>query len=330
MEGNGRLWVGRRSLLFVADARDPVADQLGHAILEQHPGRVLASVLANSEFRVPAFVYASETERLRGIVFGQIQLHVIGSDATIVDGIESDPWATFDVDLTCTLTCGDLDSGSDETTTRGPVAAGGFRWSLVGDEIATPRQEEQRKPTDAVPEIGRSEEDATVVLGPGQVMLEDLYAERRMIDALVCLECEVPNPPERERCRSCTSLLVSGSTELRRVPQPVLGTICLSGGREELLDSDLIVGRRPSYRRLEPFQRAVAHAEHDRSVSRRHIELKLDQWRVTAENLQDAAGTTIVGRNGNRRELVHGQPQALAAGDTIHFGGAWLRFEPES
>lgn len=173
-------------------------------------------------------------------------------------------------------------------------------------------------------------EDVTVVLGPGQFMLEDLYTERRMIEALVCLECEIPNPPEKRRCRSCMSLLVSSSTELRSVPQPVLGTIYLSGGREELLDSDLIVGRRPSYRRLEPFQRVVAHAEDDRSVSRRHIELKLDQWRVIAENLQDAAGTTIVGRNGNRRELVYGQPQALAAGDTIHFGGAWLRFEPES
>lgn len=341
--GNGLLRIESDSLLFVADSQSPFADELELAAAEESPGRALATVLTSSEFQVPPFIFASESDQLRGIVYGQMRVKVFGTDAAIVDGSVSDPWAMFAVDPSCTLTYGADDFAWDDNIEAGVVAAGGFQWAREtgGPAVMRPgvghgsgdalREELQpiRPDVSFGDEMARVEEDATIVLGAGQVLLEGLHAERRMIEALVCLECEMPNPPARERCRSCTSLLVGGSTDLRRVPQPVLGTICLSDGREEVLDCDLIIGRRPNFRPVEKHQRAVTHAEHDRSVSRRHIELRLDHWRVIAENLQDAPGTRVLGRDGRRRELVTGEPQTLTAGDTIYFGGAWLRYEPE-
>ena len=173
------------------------------------------------------------------------------------------------------------------------------------------------------------DEGATIDLAPGQVMLEGLHAERRMVQALVCLGCDSPNPPATVRCRSCAVMLSSNNTDLRDVPQPVLGVIHLSGGREELLDTDLVIGRNPASRPLDRHQRAVVHAADDRSVSRRHIELKLDQWKVMVINLKQGASTIRQARDGSLVELVPGTPQRLWPGDTIHYGGAWLRYEPE-
>ena len=174
-----------------------------------------------------------------------------------------------------------------------------------------------------------ADSDATIDLAPGQVMLDSLHAERRMVEALVCLQCENPNPSAAIRCRHCVALLSSTNTDVREVPQPVLGVIHLSGGREELLDTDLLIGRNPMYLPLDRYQRAVVHAAHDRSVSRRHIELRLDQWRVVAVSLQKGSATIVTSREGRRARLLPGVPRQLRAGDTLHYGSAWLRFESE-
>ena len=183
--------------------------------------------------------------------------------------------------------------------------------------------------SDTETEVGVDDQDATIDLGPGQVMLDSLHAERRTVEALVCTTCENPNPPSVVRCRHCGAPLSSKGTEIRQVPQPVLGVIHLSGNREELLDADLLIGRNPGYSPLERYQRAVVHAEEDRSVSRRHIELKLEQWRVMAINLSKSARTVLESRDGRRTKLTPEIPQQLRSGDTVHYGGAWLRFEAE-
>ena len=96
-----------------------------------------------------------------------------------------------------------------------------------------------------------------------------------------------------------------------------------------LLDTDLLIGRNPGYLPLDRYQRAVEHAEQDRTVSRRHIELKLDQWKVMAINLKNGSNATLESRDGRRTRLLVGIPQQLRSGDTVYYGGAWLRFEPE-
>ena len=168
-------------------------------------------------------------------------------------------------------------------------------------------------------------------IGPesAHVPLEVQHVQRRMVRSLVCLECGSPNPPSASHCRGCAALLSSASTDVREVPQPVLGVIHLSDGRLEMLNADLLIGRNPAYERLGPYQRAVVHAEHDHSVSRRHIELRLDGWRVVAINLADNPGTTVEDSHGVATTLVPGSLHKLVAGATIHYGDAWLRFEAD-
>ena len=104
--------------------------------------------------------------------------------------------------------------------------------------------------------------------------------------------------------------------------------IHLSGGPREPLDADLLIGRNPAYQALSPNQRAVVHGVGDRSVSRRHIELRLDGWNVIATNFKKGASTIVKGRDGVCTTLLTSTPRQLDPGDTIHFGRAWLRYEP--
>ena len=135
-----------------------------------------------------------------------------------------------------------------------------------------------------------------------------------MVDALVCLECEALNPPMTARCRNCISLLSGINSEIRSVAQPALGVIHLSDDRIEPVDADLLIGRNPGRFGVRTHERPVAHGIGDRSVSRLHLELKLDGWSVTATNLKKGTGTEIETRLGGRARLPTGVPHPLSDG----------------
>ena len=172
--------------------------------------------------------------------------------------------------------------------------------------------------------------DATVEVPPGQVFLgEHQLSQQHTVEALMCLECLHPNAPMTALCRKCKELLSEENSEPQSVPQPALGAIHLSGDRVETLDADLVIGRNPARKPLAPHQRAVVHGEGDRSVSRRHIELKLDGWDVIAVNLKEGWGTTVESRRGGHVPLLPGEPHKLESGDTVQYGGAWFRYVDE-
>ena len=175
---------------------------------------------------------------------------------------------------------------------------------------------------------GTDSED-TIILAPGEILLDEQPEEHRLVEALVCGPCSMPNPPSVARCRGCSSLLSRSDSSTGRVPQPVLGMIHLSGGLREPLDADLLIGRHPAHQALGPHQRAVVHGMGDRSVSRRHLELRLDGWNVMATNFKKGETTTVESHDGVCATLRTGTPRQLNPGDTIHFGRSWLRFEPQ-
>ena len=192
-----------------------------------------------------------------------------------------------------------------------------------------------RRPRSPDPAVGLTPNevlsgDGELLWGDGEVPLGEPPALRRTVEALVCLACHSPNPPMAARCRNCSALLSETNSEIRTVQQPPLGKICLSGGREEPLDADLLIGRNPDREQLGPHQRAVVHGAGDRSVSRRHIELRLEGWQVMALNLKDGAGTTVESRLGGCTPLPVGVPHRLAEGDTVQFGGVSLATRPTS
>ena len=422
--GAGRLTVGDGWLVFIADGQHSSVRELERAARSKHPGRAIATAVAQSGFEVPPFIFARAGERLHGMVYGPVKLLIDDGDVATVDGLKADPWAHFSASASATLMYGDTEFKGGLWVGLGVVYADGFRWfhrssgtaaidsleppeSAPEERVARPGSEaavdssrdasgpepvpqgardallealdsEIDSTTETIrladfrgpdgkrltsqpkgdgdvarsriagvePEseiasnagednlaveqdVGADDQDVTIDVGPGQVMLDNLFAERRMVDALVCTGCENPNPPSAARCRHCGSPLTSSSTAVRRVPQPVLGVIHLSGNREELLDADLLIGRNPGHLPLDPHQRLVVHAEEDRSISRRHIMLELKEWKVMATNLQESGQTTLESSEGRRTKLEPGVPQHLESGDTIHFGSAWLRFEAE-
>ena len=379
--GAGRLWVAHGRLLFVNDAAHPAVASLEMAAQADRPSRALATAVIAAEFDVPPFVFAQDDERLQGIVWGSIKVHVDDTDATVVSGADADPWAQVDASpeavVSANANTGDPEEGL--WLEAGAVRAGGFRWLPVSEaahEAGTakpvaggppevrsgkppaanrdPAGRSASRPSSAgIPSIDpdatvdargvvkmlrRMKEETqapgtdpekTILLAPGEILLDVPPEEHRLVEARVCGSCGMPNPPSAARCRGCPSLLSGSGSSARRVPQPALGMIHLSGGGREPLDADLLIGRNPAHQALSPHQRAVVHGVGDRSVSRRHIELRRDGWNVMATNFKKGASTTVEGRDGVCETLLTGTPRQLDPGDTIHFGRAWLRFEPE-
>ena len=140
----------------------------------------------------------------------------------------------------------------------------------------------------------------------------------RTVEALVCLRCGLAHAPAARECGGCGVAFDESTSVARRVPQPELGTIRLTGGRVENLDTDLVIGRNPTREPLGPHQRAVVHGEDDRTVSRRHILLTLDGWEVTALSL--GRDTRLRRRSGAVSDLAVGASVRLEPGDTLHYG----------
>ena len=159
----------------------------------------------------------------------------------------------------------------------------------------------------------------------GEVCDEELPRER-MVEALVCLGCDSPSPPSSEVCRGCGVNLSEVNSERRMVPQPVVGVIRLSGGGLEVLDTDLIIGRNPTYETIEPHQRPIVHGTNDRSVSRRHIKVLRDGWRVIVINFNKGRGTKVKTTDGEQLILPQGIPHEINDGDSIFFGSVWFQY----
>ncbi len=354
--GDGRLWVKHGRLLFVNDATHSAVESLEKAAQVDRPSRALAAAVIAADFDVPPFVFAEDGERLNGIVCGAIEVRVDGIDATVVRGADADPWAQFDASPAAVVSAGTNTDGLEEGLWEedlwleaGAVRAGGFRWlprSQAADEARTARLvgtssidpdatidargiAEILRRTEEERQAPSTDPEATIILAPGEVLLDGPPEQHRLVQALVCGPCSMPNPPTAARCRGCSSVLPRSDSSTRRVPQPALGMIHLSGGLREPLDADLLIGRNPAHQALGPHQRAVVHGMGDRSVSRRHIELRLDGWNVIATNFKKGSSTTVESRDGSSAKLLTGAPRQLNPGDTIHFGRAWLRFEPE-
>ena len=141
----------------------------------------------------------------------------------------------------------------------------------------------------------------------------------------VCLQCGRANPPWEVRCSGCEAHLDDATSTLKRVARPVIGKVQLTGGLEETLDRDLIIGRDPGQPALTSQQRGIVHGSHDRTVSRRQVELKLDGWHVFAVAL--GSRMLLRRKDGIVSELQRGTTVPFEPGDTLHYGsGLSLRY----
>lgn len=362
--GKGLLFVEEDRLWFVTAADHAAVPALVAAARGDRALRSLAGAVVSADFEVPPFVFVQQAEDLQGMVFGAIDVEVTDPDSLLVRGDVDDSWRYFQGSSTAVVSVGG-DVPASLWVEAGFVYADAFRWAAAetsaqsptsplgaapagetGEQVADPAAETLSDATGdptivtsepfaasalhvAEPGAGLSARgDAETTIGPATAEEpEEESRPRRTVDARVCLRCGRPNPPREVRCGACSASITRAGGETRAIAQPSLGTLHLSGGRAEPLDMDLLIGRNPVREALEPRQRAVVHGQGDRSVSRRHIDIRLDGWQVVATNLKEDDHTIVESKHGEETPLVLGVPRTLEVGDTVRYGGSWFRYE---
>jgi pSer/pThr/pTyr-binding forkhead associated (FHA) protein len=124
-----------------------------------------------------------------------------------------------------------------------------------------------------------------------------------------------PNNPDSERCRICDALF-DPATEVEQTWPGSPARLLLEDGSAIDLVADLSIGRNPSGT-VGGDTLAVTGPQ----VSRRHLVIEVDGWRVTVRDQGSTNGTFITRRGERgRRRVPEGESMPVRVGDTIHFG----------
>lgn len=133
--------------------------------------------------------------------------------------------------------------------------------------------------------------------------------------AVRCAEGHI-NPPHRSVCYECGAPLSEPAAQL---PRPVLGRLLLPGGDAIELNTPVIIGRNP---RVERYQGSVLPQLvplPQGHVSSNHVELRLEEWNVLAQDLHSTNGTYLR-RRGEAPVRLGERPELLMDGDVLDLG----------
>lgn len=133
------------------------------------------------------------------------------------------------------------------------------------------------------------------------------------------------NPLERSTCRACGAPLTG--TAIARVHRPDLGAVELPDGSELPLEGVILVGRSPRAEHSDGSAIPTLVTIDDRDVSRTHLRIRTEAWRVLVEDLGSTNGTILTETGGATRRLRVGEPVIVVDGMTASMGdGAMLTF----
>ena len=123
------------------------------------------------------------------------------------------------------------------------------------------------------------------------------------------------NPPGAGRCRDCGERI--SDSEPRSVPQPVLATLRVTDGTQVALDGLVRIGRAP-VEREDIVARLLTVPSPSHDISRTHLEIAPEGWRVMVCDLNSTNGTILVSPDGvHRRPLPPGQSVPVALGSVL-------------
>jgi FHA domain len=135
------------------------------------------------------------------------------------------------------------------------------------------------------------------------------------------------NEDRAANCRMCGQSVPAQQAEA--VPRPRLGRLRLSNGESYPLDRGVIFGRGPTVPagQAGPRPNAIKLSD-DRDVSRNHVEIRLDGWRVLAVDLGSANGTLLSGPNLAAQRLRPGEEEVVEPGSIITLApDVWITYE---
>jgi hypothetical protein len=194
-----------------------------------------------------------------------------------------------------------------------PEPAGDFEVvSLVGPSATT--TSEQRAPLPV-----ESPAAEAVHEGPSPVLVKGIRCAR-----------DHHNNPLALYCSRCGIKMVHRTHVLVDGERPPLGVLTFDDGSTYPVNMDLVIGREPAVDERVAAQtaRAVQIRDEQRSVSRAHLAIVLDEWDVYAVDLESANGTFArSSSNDEWRRLGPGERFELRTGASIRLGGREIVFD---
>jgi FHA domain len=126
----------------------------------------------------------------------------------------------------------------------------------------------------------------------------------------------------RPACMFCSSDL-DFDRGLTTGQAPALGTIALVDGREFVVDRPIVIGRLTPET---PDSQDFVAIDGDPMMSRRHAEIRPDDWAVVVTDLQSANGVFLEYPSGRSTRLRANIPQAIESGVAILLGQQRITF----
>lgn len=125
------------------------------------------------------------------------------------------------------------------------------------------------------------------------------------------------NPPHAATCATCDQRVAEAP---RRAPRPSLGTVQLPDGTLVTLDRSVVFGRRPQATRVHKGDLPQLVTLNGSSISRTHVEVRLEDWNVLAVDLGSSNGTYLNRTGQEPVRLTAHDPLPLRSGDVLDLG----------
>ena len=142
-------------------------------------------------------------------------------------------------------------------------------------------------------------------------------------DTVLAVLCDQghPNAVHAVSCRRCGGRL---QTDSLRVPRPLLGRLRASTGAVVDLRHDVVVGRAPAAtpRPGRPSPELLIITDADKSASKVHCAVRVEDWDLAVEDLGSSNGTFLLRPGRAPRRLAPHSPEPLAVGDVISLSDA--------
>ncbi len=138
------------------------------------------------------------------------------------------------------------------------------------------------------------------------------------------------NDPRALFCAVCGIRMAESTSVLVEGPRPPLGLLVLDNGASFSVDDDYLLGREPEVdERVRAGRlRPLVLFDSTGAISRRHAEIRLDEWDVLLLDCGSANGTLVAERDaGVWATLIPGQPVKLLPSMQVRIGDRSFVFE---
>lgn len=136
-----------------------------------------------------------------------------------------------------------------------------------------------------------------------------------------------PNAPIATDCRVCGTRIDDHTVV--HVPRPSLGLLRFDDGLVVAVDRPMLLGRKPAETGAAEDHLLVTLPDPEKSLSRTHLEVRVDDWHVWVVDLGSTNGTVVANPGAAPEALRMGEQCLIGIGATVTLGDVvGFRFDP--